>query len=111
MNITRGDYKKIKFQRKNMNNEIITDKPDKMYFTIKNNEYTKDVLIQKTFENGITFTEEYYYVIEILPKDTDNLSYGKYYFDIEIIINGKPKTIKIDEFNITKEITFTTNEV
>lgn len=34
MEITRGDTFEFRFQRKNQNKEVITEKPDKMYFTV-----------------------------------------------------------------------------
>jgi protein associated with RNAse G/E len=110
MRIIRGDSKTITFQRKNKNGEVIAEKPDKMYLTIKQNEYEKQALIQKTFDNGIRFENSTYYV-DFVPEDTDNLSFGDYIYDIEIIKDGKPKTIKVDEFVINKEVTHKENEV
>ena len=110
MNIIRGDYKIFTFQRKDKNKNIIVEKPDKMYITIKRNEYLKEVVIQKTFDNGIKF-EEGKYRVEFLPEDTDSLSFGEYVYDIEIISNGKPKTIKVDKFVIKAEVTYKENEV
>lgn len=112
MIITRGDYKLFKFQRKNKNKEVITDLPNKMYFTVKDSSYKKQVLFQKTLTNGITYTQDNYYHIEILPEDTNNLDYGDYKYDIEIIYDdNKPKTIKKDIFTIDDEVTHKENEV
>ena len=112
MEIIRGDYKAIKVQRKTKLQEVITEKPDKMYFTVKISEYRKKVLLQKTFDNGIKFDQTTgWYTIEILPEDTNNLDYGAYIYDIEIIKDKKTKTIKIDDFIVTKEVTFAVNEV
>ena len=112
MKIRRGDYKLFKFQRKNKKKEIITDLPNKMYFTVKENEYKEKALFQKTLENGITYTtNDNYYHIEILPEDTDNLAYGNYKYDIEIIYDStKRKTLIVDELEITEEITHKNNE-
>jgi hypothetical protein len=110
MEITRGDYKTFRFERKNKNQEVIMEKPEKMYLTIKNNSYEKKALIQKTLDDGIEF-EDGVYRVTFLPEDTDNLSFGDYIYDIEIINNGKPKTIKVDEFVIDKEVTHKENEV
>ena len=110
MKIIRGDSKTFTFQRKDKNGEVITEKPNKMYLTIKQNEYEKQALIQKTFDDGIRFENGTYYV-DFLPEDTDNLSFGDYIYDIEIINDGKPKTIKVDEFVIDKEVTHKENEV
>lgn len=109
MKIIRGDYKIFTFQRKNKNKNIIVEKPDKMYITIKRNEYSKEAVIQKTFDNGITF-EEGKYSVEFLPEDTDNLSFGEYVYDIEIINGYIKKTIKKDIFIIESEVTYKENE-
>lgn len=110
MIIIRGDNKIFTFQRKNKNGEVITEKPDKMYLTIKRNEYEKQALIQKTFDNGIRFENDTYY-IDFVPEDTDSLNFGKYVYDIEIINGDIVKTIKKDAFIIESEVTHKENEV
>lgn len=110
MKIIRGDSKTFTFQRKDKDKNVITEKPDKMYLTIKQNEYEKQALIQKTFDNGIRFEEDTYYV-EFVPEDTDDLSFGDYVYDIEIINEDIVKTIKKDTFIIESEVTHKENEV
>ena len=112
MEITRGDYKKFKFQRKNKNNEVITEIPEKIFFTVKQNNYETNYLFQKRLNDGIEYTlDDHYYRIEILEQDTEKLAYGDYVYDIEIIVDGKTKTIKKDTIKITEETTHKANEV
>ena len=81
-----------------------------MYITFKYND-ENEALFQKKLDEGITFDGEYYHVT-IDPEDTNNLPFGKLIYDIEIIKeNDKPKTIKVDELEITKEVTYACNEV
>ena len=47
--ITRGDHKSYKFLRKTKDGEIITEKPQKMYFTVKKSFYQSEFLFQKRF--------------------------------------------------------------
>ena len=54
----RGDTKKLKFQRKSTTNEVITEKPDKMYFTVKTGYYSKDYLFQKRLDTDIIYKLE-----------------------------------------------------
>ena len=110
MRIIRGDSKTFTFQRKDKDKNVITEKPDKMYLTIKQNEYEKQALIQKTFDNGIRFENDTYYV-EFKPEDTDNLNFGEYVYDIETINSDIVKTIKKDTFVIESEVTHKENEV
>lgn len=112
MEITRGDYKRFNVIRKTKsNNETIMEKPNYMFFTVKRNNYTNDYVIQKTLDDGITFDEQTgYYTIEVNAVDTNDLDYGEYKYDIEVITDNKPKTIKKGVFEITDETTFATNE-
>lgn len=110
MRIIRGDSKTFTFQRKDADGEVITEKPNKIYLTVKQNEYQKQALIQKTFDDGIRFEEDTYYV-DFVPEDTDDLSFGEYVYDIEIINGDIVKTIKKDTFIIESEVTHKENEV
>lgn len=110
--VIRGNTKKLKFQRKTKDGEVITQKPDKMYFTVKENYYTKEVLFQKKLDESIEYNEEdNYYYITIEPSDTDGLNYDTYVFDIKIITDSEKKTIIRDEFVVEKAVTFAENEV
>ena len=110
--LIRGDTKKIKFQRKTKNKVVITEKPDKMYFTVKKSYYHKDVLFQKKLDEDIIYNEQdNYYYLTIESNDTDELDYDKYVFDIEIINNNEKKIIAIGELMLDKEVTFAKNEV
>lgn len=108
----RGDTKKIKFQRKRIDNTIIKEKADKMYFTVKRSYYSKSFLFQKRLNENILYNEQdNYYYMTIEPSDTDVLDYNAYVFDIEVIKNGEVKTIARGNFIIDKEVTFAENEV
>lgn len=111
--IIRGDTKKLKFQRKSTTNEVITEKPDKMYFTVKKDYYSKNIIIQKTLDKDIIYKEDdNYYYLTIEPFDTNELNYGNdYVFDIEVITGDNVKTIAKGNFIIEKEVTFAENEV
>ena len=79
--------------------------------TVKDNYTTSNVIFQKTRED-FTVDEEGYFHFVILPEDTDDLSYGEYPYDIEIVIfGGKPITIKKSMLRVTKEVTHKINEI
>lgn len=111
LEMIRGDTLNLKFQRKTENQEVIFENVDEMFMTFKKNRETKKSLIQKRLNHGITYDSEtgYYHVV-INPEDTDNLSYGKYYFDVEITKNNIVKTILLGTLQINKEVTFTCNK-
>ena len=74
-----------------------------MLFTVKQNTYTSEILIQKQIRYGENVT--------ILPTDTSNLSYGEYFYDIQLTTEGGfvDTVITPSKFIVTPEVTF--NEV
>lgn len=110
MKMRRGDTKFYKFQRKDKNGEVITEKAEKVYFTVKKNFIAKEVILQKTIEDMV-FDEDYYYHFVIEPEDTDNKEYGKYKFDVQIEHDGVKSTLALGDFEIQEEVTFADNEV
>lgn len=111
MKIIRGDYKVISFVRKDKKGNVITSIPEKIYFTVKNNIYSGEVLIQKKLNEGITVDENHVYAIEFNASDTDDLQFGEYVYDIEIKNGDKPKTIQKGTLEITSEVTTAKDEV
>ena len=113
IDIVRGDNRTFKFQRKTEQGQVITDEPNEMYITFKTNDVINDYVIQKVYsKNEITYNSStHYWSFELTPKDTNNLSYGIYMFDVEIITDeNKVKTICEGILTINSEITFASNE-
>lgn len=109
MEFIRGDTAKYKFQRKDANGNVITTKADNIYFTLKVNGYSDEVLLQKTIDD-MEFDDEYYYHFTIEPSDTDDFSFGTYQYDIEVIQDGVKTTIARGELQLEEEITWATDE-
>ena len=107
--LTRGDTGAYKFQRIK-NGEVIPTIADNIYFSIKKNFNVKETLLQKTI-NDMTFDEDGTYHFLINPEDTNNLPYGDYVFDIEIVQEDYVKTLCKGIFKLTEEVTFKDNEV
>lgn len=109
LEIIRGDSNKFSFTRKDNEGSTIQQKANKMYFTVKESWTSQDYLLQKTIED-MTFSEgKYEFTIE--PEETDNLEYGTYVYDLEVIQDSHKQTISRGKFKITEEATFATNEV
>ena len=105
--ITRGDTKSFKFQRKNTDGEVIKAKADEVTFSVKENYYTKVAPITKKLSRGeIQFDDEAFYHFKIEHDDTKDMPYGSYVFDIEVKYNDEVKTPLIDTIKITEEVTF-----
>ena len=109
--LIRGDSLSLKFKRLDANGEPITTQADKVFFTIKKNTDAEDFILQKTIED-MTFDNDGTYHIEILPSDTEELTYGNYVYDLEVCVGSDyKKTISIGDFVIKEEVTFASNEV
>lgn len=106
MEFTRGDTKKYKFQRKDVDNNIIETKSQKMWFTVKTDNFTNNIVFQKTLDSGITFDSDFYYHILIDHDDTKDLDYATFKCDIQVENNGVVSTIYKDKLTITSEVTF-----
>ena len=109
----RGDTKPLlKFKLLDKNGEEIElSNTDKLYFTVKKDAYSTDVVIQKTRGNGITITEDGYIHIRLESDDTAELDYGTYGYDISIKTeSGIVKTLTIGTITLTEEYTFKGDE-
>lgn len=104
--MVRGDTQSFELEITE-NNESVT--VDSIYFTVKNDTHTDEILFQKKLNDGITLTNDVYN-ITIDPSDTDSLDYGRYAYDIEIIKNSIKKTIAVGVLDIKEEVTFVINE-
>ena len=108
--MTRGDTSKWKFQRLDKDGHPITVIADKCWFSVKTNDMQQNTVIQKTIDD-MTFDESGFYHFTIEPEDTNNLQYGDYVYDIEIIQSDYKQTISKGEFILDYEVTFVNNEV
>lgn len=107
MEFTRGDTYRFRFQRKDVNGNVITQKSQKMWFTVKRNYRTTEKVLQKTLEKDeIKFDSDYYYHILIQHEDTKDLNYARYVYDIQVENDGVVKTIALGDLRLTNEVTF-----
>ena len=105
VNFVRGDTFSFKVKLTLLNQEILTkDEIDTIFITIRKEPTTASkIIFQKTIDN-ITF-EDGYINCTFLPQDTQKLSYGKYYFDIEITLKNGYRKTKLYSFMLKKETT------
>ena len=111
MKIIRGDTILLSFIRLDANGQPITTIADSVYFTVKKNYITESVILQKKISDMSFDDETGKYSFTINPADTDGLNYGKYVYDIEVIVGNYKKTIARGELEITEEVTHVGNEV
>lgn len=106
---TRGDTAGYKFQRTDINGDVITTIADRLYFTVKSQFEDKNYQFQKKLED-FTFDEDGWYHFVINPEDTNNLKFTKYVYDIEAIQGGVKSTPLKGFFLMDPESTWQANE-
>lgn len=110
--IPKMDYQIINLKIKNGEETIKLEEKDQIYMTVKRHANNKEVKIQKSLGNGITYNEETKkYEIEVNSEDTKQLEMDiPYGYDITIYYGGnKPKQKVIGTIKIGKK--YTLNEV
>ena len=111
ISMIRGDTAKFHFQRLDADGEVITTRPDKLYFSVKNKPQNYSVIFQKTIDD-MEFDEEYEWHFTIEPTDTNKMPFpSNYCYDIEVIDSGVKTTIAYGDFVLLPEVTHYNNEV
>lgn len=103
MAMIRGDTFRFSV-RPLIDGEPVLEDGDTIYFTVKKNEKTEEVILQKVIT---VFTEEQVAIVEIRPEDTRGLPYKVYRYDIQLTrANGDVHTIVTpSDFEIAGEVT------
>ena len=105
----RGDYKSLSITITGYAGKI-----EELYFTVKENANSNQVILQKKIGDGIEYSEEITkYVLKLEPGDTDELEMNKIYgFDFEIVAEKKKlKKTFTGQFHLTNEYTHAKDEV
>ena len=107
----RGDTCPVSFQLIDENGDIIKLKDDdELYFTMKKSYNEKEYILQKKYSTGEIVQQDGKCVFTILSKDTNELNYGSYVYDLCFRSRDLTKTICIGQITITNEVTFIGNE-
>lgn len=107
---TRGDTQFLRFQLKDVElNPIELAEGDNLYFTVKQNQNSTDILIQKKYPESIQY-DEGYFIFTLSSEDTSDLAYGTYQYDIELKSGDYVKTLGFGTITLTDEITHRRDE-
>ena len=98
--MTRGDT--VSF---NMEIEGLDQDLDTAFLTCRKS-YTGEILFQKSLGNGITKQDTGLYVLRIAPEDTKDVEPAKYYYDLELGVNGDKFTILKGVLDIEPDMTY-----
>lgn len=113
INMPRGDLRPVRFQIYEDVKDVSVVDFTQIYMTCKKTNNDETPLFQKSLSAGsITKLGDGDYQFCIEPEDTNDLKYGEYSFDIEII-NDEPriKQTFTGTLNLTPETTWARNEV
>ena len=109
--MARGDIVTKTITIKNPDGTAYSDTPDNIYFTVKKYHTDHDFKFQKRLsDGGIVNTDTGKYQFSIQPEDTNNLPFGDYDFDIEIVKAPLLKKTFNGKLVLDKEVTHAYNE-
>ena len=85
---------------------------DDIYFTVKKHYENRSFIFQKRLSDGSIVSDGHgAYTITIQPEDTDEMEFGEYTCDIEVVKAPGIKKTFPGLFVLTKEVTHRGNEV
>ena len=99
IHLTRGDTMFLDIQLNTESGEAYAlNEGDKVFFRVKRNASSKDILIQKEVTHDL--------VLQLDEADTVNMNFGSYYYEVELVTEeGYHFTAIADaEFEITMEL-------
>ena len=108
----RGDIRDVRFTVYDSTGRVVSDIDfDEIYVTVKAKPDKPDFLFQKKLTDGsITKEDTGIYQFSIRPEDTNDLGFGSYPFDIELLYENVIKQTTLGSLEITPEVTFASNE-
>lgn len=74
------------------------------YLTCRKN-HTDPPVFQKSLGDGISLLEKGQYVVRVAPEDTKDLEPGKYFYDLEIGLNGDIFTVLNGVLELARDVT------
>lgn len=108
----RGDIRVVPFTVKDANGNLSDIAFEEVYFTVKRTYNDSEPIFQKRLTTGEIETDgtgNFWFTIE--PEDTDNMGFGKYVFDIELVaLDQGIKQTATGDFVLTYEATYRANE-
>ena len=104
MEMTRGDtFSGFEFGIEDDNGATLT--LDAVSYTCRTDPEATDTVFQKTLNNGITRGQDGMYRLKVEPADTADKPTGRYYYDLEITLQGDVFTPMKGRLNITWDAT------
>ena len=104
MEMTRGDtFSGFEFGIENDAGETL--QLDAAYFSCKTDPDAEDYIFQKSIGDGIARGSDGMYRLKVPASDTDDVVLGRYYYDLEITLQGDTFTPMKGRLNLTFDVT------
>lgn len=84
----------------------IASSVDSVFLTVKSKPANMSYIFQKTFDDGIRKKDDKTFRFRIAPEDTESLTPGKYYYDIQLNIGDDVYTPLSGILKILQDVTF-----
>lgn len=106
----RGDTCPISFEITDAEKNPLDMSDAEIYFTVKKNYNTSDIIFQKRLSKGEITVEDILGSLVVEHKDTAELKYGNYVYDIQFKSGDYVKTLAKGNISLTDESTHISNE-
>lgn len=97
--MTRGDTLSFGVEIEGLDQDL-----DTAFLTCKRN-HAESAVFQKSLGDGITKRETGVYVVRVAPEDTEDLEPGKYYYDLQLGVNGDIFTVLKGVLELERDVT------
>lgn len=102
----RGDTLSFGFELMDENGEPFEQELDTVHFSCKHNKKDYANVFQKTLDNGVTSAGQGQYIVRVAPEDTAHVEAGKYYYDLQLGVNGDIFTVLHGVLEIEQDVTY-----
>lgn len=109
LSMTRGDTAGFYFNRYDNEGQVITTRPQSLFFTLKKSYRDQKPVLQKNIDQMVQDDDGAWHFV-LQAGETDALKYGTYVFDIQVVDQDAKTTISKGELEICEESTWISNE-
>lgn len=104
--MTRGDTLSFGIQICDEDGEPFTQDLERATFSCKSNRTDSRFLFKKTLADGISKVGEGQYAVRVAPRDTSGAKAGRYFYDLEIAVNGDTFTLMKGILELEQDVTY-----
>lgn len=107
ISMVKGDTLSFNFQLQGLESET----PTSLYFTCRDKPESENYYFQRALNNGINLIsydnamDIETYSVRVLPSQTENLSVGRYYYDLQLTVNDDVITLMKGRINLDWDVT------